>query len=167
MGYIGSLNERIDAALLENVARRRPGWTFVLLGPLQRSYTGQKQLANIHYLGLKPYRALPAYIAYFDICMMPYKLTEATKKISPVKLLEYFAAGKPVITTPIPDVLRFHEELVWVARNPDEFISQGEAILEARRRGRLNVQRLVEVARQRSWEEMSERMAAEILGIVG
>lgn len=166
LGYFGSLNERIDAELIESVARRRPGWTFVLLGPFQRSYSGRRDLRNVHYLGLKPYRSLPAYLAFFDICMMPYRVTEATKKISPVKLLEYFAAGKPVITTRIPDVLRFYESLVWVADDADEFITKVEAILRMRGSGQFNPQTYIDVARQRSWEQMSEQMLRGILKVL-
>jgi len=163
LGYFGSLNERIDSALIESVARRRPGWTFVLLGPFQRSYSGRRDFGNIHYLGLKAYRSLPAYLAFFDICMMPYKVTEATKKISPVKLLEYFAAGKPVITTRIPDVLRFYESLVWVADDADEFITKAEAILRMRGSGQFSAQTYIDVAKRRSWEQMSEQMLKGIL----
>ena len=162
-GYFGSLNERIDAELIEDVARRRPGWTFVLLGPWQRSYSGRRDLRNIHYLGLKAYRSLPAYLAHFDVCMMPYRVTEATKKINPVKLLEYFAAGKPVITARIPDVLRFYESLVWVADDANEFLTKAEAILRVRGSGQFSPTPYIDVARKRSWEEMAEQMITRIL----
>jgi len=162
-GYFGSLNERIDAELLEDVARRRPGWTFVMLGPFQRSYSGRRDLRNVHYLGLKPYRSLPAYLAYFDVCIMPYKITEATRKISPVKLLEYFAAGKPVITARIPDVLRFYESLVWVADDANEFITKAETVLRMKSGGQFNPEPYIEVARKRSWAEMAEQMIERVL----
>jgi len=162
-GYFGSLNERIDAELLEDVARRRPGWTFVLLGPFQRSYSGRRDLRNVHYLGLKPYRLLPAYLAYFDVCIMPYKITEATKKISPVKLLEYFAAGKPVITARIPDVLRFYESLVWVADDANDFITKAETVLRMKSSGQFNPEPYIDVARKRSWAQMAEQMIKRIV----
>lgn len=163
LGYFGSLNERIDAGLIEEVARRRPAWTIVMIGPVQRSYSGDRQLRNIHYLGLKGYRSLPAYLAHFDVCMMPYKVTEATSHISPVKLLEYFAAGKPVITTRIPDVLRFYESLVWVVDDANEFITSAESILRMKSGGQFSPQPYIEVVRKRSWEEMSQQMLNRIL----
>ncbi|MBN1591629.1 MAG: glycosyltransferase [Candidatus Coatesbacteria bacterium] len=162
-GYFGSLNERIDSGLIEDVARRRPAWTFILLGPWQRSYKGVRDLRNVHYLGLKQYRSLPAYLAHFDVCMMPYRVTEATKKINPVKLLEYFAAGKPVITARIPDVLRFYESLVWIAEDANEFIAQAETILRMKGSGQFNPEPYIDVARKRSWEEMAEQMINRIL----
>jgi len=165
-GYFGTLNERIDAELIEEVARRRPGWLFVLIGPIQRSYGGTRQLGNVYYLGLKPYKLLPTYLAHFDVCTMPYRITEATKSISPVKLLEYFAAGKPVITTRIPDVLRFYESLVWVVDGADDFITKGEALLRMIQSGHLSYDQYVEVARQRSWEQMAEQMVSGIMEVL-
>ncbi|MBN2208376.1 MAG: glycosyltransferase [Candidatus Coatesbacteria bacterium] len=165
-GYFGSLNERIDGKMIEDVARRRPSWTFVMIGPVHRSYSADRQLRNVHYLGLKGYRSLPAYLAYFDVCMMPYKITEATSHISPVKLLEYFASGKPVITTRIPDVLRFYESLVWVVDDANDFITKAEAILRTKSGGQFNPAPFIEVARRRSWAEMSEQMLEGILGVL-
>jgi len=165
-GYFGSLNERIDAGLIEDVAKRRPAWTFVMLGPIQRSYNGRRDLRNVHYLGLKPYRQLPAYLAHFDVCIMPYRLSEATSQINPVKLLEYFAAGKPVLTARIPDVLRFYESHVWVFDTSDSFISQAETVMRMRQSAQFSPAPLIEIAKKRSWEMMSEQMIERILKAV-
>lgn len=122
VGYFGVIDERIDLALLEDIAGRRPDVSFVMIGPLAK--IGEHELptaANIHYLGMKDYKELPAYIKAFDLAMMPFALNDATKYISPTKTLEYMAAHKPIVSTAITDVVRDYAHCVSIIHNTQDF----------------------------------------------
>jgi glycosyltransferase involved in cell wall biosynthesis len=132
IGYYGVLDERLDLEMLKELAALRPYWHFILVGPVVKiDLTDLPQNANIHYLGGKHYNELPYYLAGWDIAMMPFALNESTRFISPTKTPEYLAGGKPVISTPIKDVITPYEEkgLVHIAATPSIFIAAAEAIL--------------------------------------
>ncbi len=97
------------------------------------------QAPNLHYLGMKAYADLPSYSAHFDVAMIPFALTEATKFLSPTKTLEYLAAGKPVVSTPLPDVVDLYGEVVRVGATPAAFLQAVEAALAEGREARRNV----------------------------
>lgn len=124
MGFFGVLDERFDADLLGQLAQRRPDWQFVLLGPVVKiAPESLPQASNIHYLGLKSYDELPRYVAHWAVALLPFALNESTQFISPTKTPEYLAAGLPVVSTPIRDVVRPYgnEGLVFIAASTDEF----------------------------------------------
>jgi glycosyltransferase involved in cell wall biosynthesis len=123
-GFVGVVDERLDGPLLTEVARLLPDWEFRLVGPVadfKLDPTTLPQAANLHYLGQRPYEELPAVMAGFDVALMPFALNEATRSISPTKTLEYLAAGLPVVSTPIPDVVADFSGLVRVSATPEEF----------------------------------------------
>jgi len=132
LGFFGVIDERFDIQLLDEVATRRSDWNFVLLGPVVKidPETLPKH-DNIHYLGGKSYQDLPQYIAGWDVALLLFANNEATKFISPTKTPEYLAAGKPVVSTPITDVVRPYGEmkLVEIASGSDEFIAAVERAL--------------------------------------
>jgi glycosyltransferase involved in cell wall biosynthesis len=106
LGYFGVIDERLDLALIEHVARERPDWQLVLVGPVVKiDPASLPRLPNIHYLGQKSYDDLPHYLAGWQVAIMPFALNEATRFISPTKTLEYLAGGKPVVSTAIRDVV--------------------------------------------------------------
>ena len=106
IGFFGVVDERMDLALLAELAARRPDWQLVMLGPVVKIEPDSlPRAANLHWLGLKRYAALPAYLAHWDAGMMPFALNEATRFISPTKTPEFLAAGVPVVSTPIADVV--------------------------------------------------------------
>jgi len=132
LGFFGVIDERLDVQLLDDVAKRRPDWNFVLLGPVVKIDPDTlPKHDNIHYLGGKSYEDLPQYIAGWDVALLLFANNEATKFISPTKTPEYLAAGKPVVSTPITDVVRPYGEmkLVEIASGPDEFIAAIERAL--------------------------------------
>ena len=111
LGFFGVIDERMDRDLLAMLADARPEWHVVLLGPIVKIDPGSlPRRPNIHYLGPKRYDELPRYIAGWDVALMPFALNEATRFISPTKTLEYLAAGTPVVSTPIRDVVRPYGE---------------------------------------------------------
>ena len=129
LGYAGVIDERIDLALIDEAARRRPEWQFMMIGPTAK--IGEDILprrANIHWLGMKAYADLPKYFAGWDAGIMPFALNDSTRFISPTKTPEYLAAGLPVISTAIRDVVRPYGELglVHIVANPEEFIAVAE-----------------------------------------
>jgi len=124
-GFYGVIDERFDTELISQVAERKPDWHFVLIGPVVKiDPETLPRRANIHYLGSKKYNELPAYLSGWDISMISFALNESTQYISPTKTPEYLAGGKPVISTPIIDVVNSYGKhgLVHIVKNADEFI---------------------------------------------
>lgn len=132
-GFAGVIDERMDLQLLAEVAKRNLEWHFIILGPIAKiSRSALPSYENIHYLGQKNYDDLPHYMSGWDIAIIPFALNEHTQFISPTKTPEYLAAGKPVISTAIRDVVSPYEErgLVRIARSSDEFIDHANLILK-------------------------------------
>lgn len=132
LGFFGVIDERMDTKLLEAVARSRPEWQLILLGPVCKIDDADlPRLPNIHYLGSKSYAELPAYIAGWDVALLPFAKNEATRFISPTKTPEYLAAGKPVVSTSIRDVVRPYSVLglARIADTPTDFVAACEAAM--------------------------------------
>ena len=124
LGFYGVIDERFDTALISELARRRPEWQFVLLGPVVKIDPAElPQSENIHYLGQKTYAELPSYLAHWDVALLPFALNPSTEFISPTKTPEYLAGGAAVVSTGIRDVERPYGELglVRVADGADAF----------------------------------------------
>lgn len=131
VGYFGVIDERIDYDLIRETATLLPKVNFVMIGPFAKVETADIPRAeNIHYLGMKGYDQLPGYLRGFDIAMMPFALNDATKFISPTKTLEYMAAGKPIISTRITDVVSDYSNCVKLISNAGEFANEIKALLE-------------------------------------
>lgn len=128
-GFHGLIQSLIDFELIAEVARRRPDWSFVFVGPAPEGLGALPVASNIHYLGAYPYVTMPSFIRAFDVCLIPYKLEDRTRACNPIKLREYLAAGKPVISTMIPEVMPYGE-VVKFASTPEELIRQGEWLLQ-------------------------------------
>lgn len=132
LGFYGVLDERLDLALIEQIAILRPSWQFVFIGPVVKIDPATlPQRDNIHYLGGKQYNDLPSYLAGWDIAIMPFALNESTRFISPTKTPEYLCGGKAVISTSITDVVNDYGTcgFVFIADSAEDFIRAGEKIL--------------------------------------
>ena len=132
LGFFGVIDERFDVDLLDEVAAKRPDWNFVIIGPVVKIHPDTlPKHSNIHYLGGKKYNELPAYLAGWDVALLLFARNESTRFISPTKTPEYLAAGKPVISTSIRDVVRPYGEmhLVEITDTADEFIVAAEKLL--------------------------------------
>ena len=133
-GFFGVLDERFDYVLMDEVARLRPNIHFIFLGPIVKIDPATlPQAGNIHYLGGKSYAELPQYLAGWDIALIPFALNESTRYISPTKTPEYLAAGKPVVSTPIHDVISGYGNagLVAIAHDAQEFATALDQALQA------------------------------------
>ncbi len=133
LGFTGNVAAwKVDFDLLTEVARRRPSWTLVLVGPTRSDTLDDlsrlSSLPNVHYLGSKPYERVPEYVAGFDVGLCPYLWNAAMRSGFPLKLYEYLAAGKPVVASGNPDVAGMEPD-VRVVRGADEFVSAVEDVL--------------------------------------
>ena len=162
LGYWGAIDDRIDHELLQKIAVKCPEWSIVLLGPLvdhrgeKASYLKQKEFKNIFWLGAKDYSLLPNYAKAFDVCLNPFVLTREGVHLSPTKTLEYLATGKPVVSTPITDVVRFYDGIVKIAAGADEFIMTIKKTLEED--NELMMQKRIEYTTGRTWDNTAEKM---------
>ncbi|MBN1899953.1 hypothetical protein JW926_01350 [Candidatus Sumerlaeota bacterium] len=129
LGYFGAVDERIDYDLIDYLCRERPSWSVVFLGPLVMMDKIPIDQPNFHYLGKKEYAQLPNYLKAFDVCLMPFVISELTLHISPTKTPEYLSGGKPVVSTSIPDVISDYSDVVKIAGNPREFVFKVEQAL--------------------------------------
>lgn len=132
LGFFGVIDERMDVELVGRAADLRPDWHFVMIGPVVKIDPATlPQRLNIHWLGGKSYNELPQYLSGWNIGFMPFALNEATKFISPTKTPEFLAAGVPVISTAITDVVRPYGEkgLVEIARSAEEVVAKAELVL--------------------------------------
>lgn len=131
-GFYGVIDERFDIDMIAGAATARPDWQFVLIGPVVKIDPATlPKNENIHYLGGKSYEELPKYLSGWDVAVIPFAMNESTRYISPTKTPEYLAAGKPVISTPIRDVVSPYAEnkLVNIASNAAEFVIHGDRII--------------------------------------
>ena len=171
LGFYGVIDERFDTALLDEAARMRPNWTFVMVGPVVKiSEDELPKRPNICYLGSKTYDQLPAYLSGWDVALMPFAMNESTQFISPTKTPEYLAGGKPVVSTPIKDVVRHYGQLegVKIASTAEEFVAACEAALELSRHpegGWLAEADLMLSATR--WDTTQARMAGLIHALLG
>ena len=171
LGFYGVIDERFDIDLIAAVAQMRPDWSFVMVGPVVKiSEDELPRRPNIHYLGGKTYDQLPAYLSGWDVALMPFAMNESTQFISPTKTPEYLAGGKPVVSTPVRDVVRHYGQLegVKIAATPQEFVAACEKALELSRNpesGWLAEADLMLSAT--SWDTTQARMAGLIADILG
>ncbi len=167
-GFFGVIDERFDIELIDAVAKAKPEWQFVLLGPVVKIDPATlPKYANVHYLGGKSYDQLPSYIAGWDIAMIPFAINESTRFISPTKTPEYLAAGKPVISTAIRDVVAPYGNngLVHIVSNAEEFIAVAESELKRKRRTAWQ-KKVDEFLQGNSWDRTWSQMVRHIEDVV-
>ena len=163
-GFFGVVDERFDIEMIAQVAEQRPDWHFVILGPVVKVDPALLPHGdNVHYLGGKKYEELPAYISGWDIATIPFAMNESTRFISPTKTPEYLAAGKPVISTPIRDVVAPYGNngLVHIVNNAEEFIAAAEKEL-AKKRKSAWLQKVDDFLLYNSWDRTWGQMVRNI-----
>lgn len=161
LGYCGVIDERINLPLIDAIAKARPEWQIVMVGPTARIDPSElPRRANIHWLGQQSYDDLPAFISGWDVCLLPFSLSEATRYISPAKTLEYMASGRPSISTSIRDVAESYGQVVNIADTPEGFVIDCEAILgRTRAEQAAHAQALAEIVARTSWDSTAQAMA--------
>ena len=158
IGFFGAVSPWLDFKLIKEVAANRPEWSFVFIGPVDADITSLQELTNIHFPGKVAYSDLPKYATQFDVGIIPFVVNELTVSVNPLKLLEYFACGLPVVSTALPEVCKYAEHL-HIANNTKEFIAGLERTLVADEEGKIVRQ---QIARENSWVSVAERFSAVI-----
>ena len=160
IGFYGVIDERFNIELLRSVAGQRPDWHFVVIGPTAKIDPASLPTnKNIHFIGMRDYKELPGYLAGWDVAMMPFELNEATKYISPTKTPEFLAAGKPVVSTSIHDVVHPYadKKVVSIADTPDEFVAAIEQYLSTER-SKHWIKEVDALLETMSWDDIWKRM---------
>jgi UDP-galactopyranose mutase len=168
LGFYGVIDERLDIELLDFIAERRPEWHLVLVGPVVKIDPATlPRRSNIHYFGQRSYDELPRYLVGWDVCLLPFALNEATRFISPTKTLEYMAAERPIVSTPITDVAEPYGGIVYLGGTPEEFLAACDAALGASTDERARrTSRMREVLAGTSWDvtvSAMEKLIAEAM----
>jgi UDP-galactopyranose mutase len=165
IGFAGVIDERMNVELLGQMAELRPDWHFVMIGPVVKiDPVALPKNPNIHWLGGKAYKELPAYLAGWSVAMLPFAHNDSTKFISPTKTPEYLAAGKPVVSTSITDVVRPYatEKVVRIADTPEEFVHAIAACMEVDAHSHQWRERVDRMLAQNSWDLTWQRMRGAI-----
>jgi UDP-galactopyranose mutase len=159
LGYYGVIDERMDYDAVRALSAAFPQGKVLLIGPVAKVDPAElPQAGNIVYLGQRTYGELPGYLKAFDVALVPFADNEATRYLSPTKTLEYFAGLKPVVSSPVKDVVENYAEIVRLARSPEEYVSAVRAALsedntERARRG-------LDRAREKTWDAIVAEMEA-------
>jgi UDP-galactopyranose mutase len=164
LGYFGVIDERFDPVSVSLLADAHPTWQVVLVGPVAKIDPAMlPRRPNIHYMGQRAYEELPAFLAGWDVCLMPFAINEATRYISPTKVLEYMAAGKPIVSSPVVDVVEPYGHIVHIGRHSQAFVMACERAMEER--GSARAKRLAmmqKVVESTSWDTTVRKMSALI-----
>ena len=164
-GYFGVIDERLDYDLIHSLAVRHPEIAVVMVGPTAKVNPAElPDVPNIHWLGQRSYDELPRYVKGFDVCLMPFAINDATEFINPTKTLEYMAAGKPIVSTPVADVVRNFTPIVTVAGNHDDFIHA--VMTNAAKPDETSIADGIEMASNSSWESIVAKMRSIITDAV-
>jgi glycosyltransferase involved in cell wall biosynthesis len=158
VGYYGVIDERIDLPLLHEVALNNPHVSFVMIGPLAKiSDNDLPRANNIYYPGMKSYKELPGYLKAFRVAMMPFAMNDSTRYISPTKTLEYMAGNKPIISTPVHDVVRDYSHCVSIVENANSFTKALQEIIKTETTPQLD-KHFDEVLKATSWDATAKKM---------
>lgn len=157
VGYFGEVDyKKVDQALIRHASLARPSWSFVFIGNVSTDISSLAGLPNVHFLGARPYQALPAYAKAFAVCTVPWdSKDEMVRHASPIKIREYLATGRPVVSTDFPEAHRF-APVIAIARDRDEFVVLIEAALGEQEGLR---QQRMDGVKGESWESRVEELS--------
>jgi UDP-galactopyranose mutase len=160
LGFFGVIDERIDLGLIAALADAHPEWKIVMVGPVVKiPQESLPRRANVEYLGQRSYQELPGLVAQWDVCLLPFALNESTRFISPTKTLEYMAAGKPGVSTPINDVVECFGDVVRIAASHESFIAACESSLADTSEEAAERRRRADAALEKtSWDRTAQAM---------
>lgn len=159
VGFFGLISAWIDVDLIFRAAEKLTSANFVVIGKIDNLEMKIPELSNLHFIGAVPFNELPCYSKNFDVGLIPFKINELTMAVNPLKLLEYFATGIPVVSTAMPEVAKFGE-LVYISDNEEEFVQCIEKAINEKNEVLRN--KRIETAKKISWEFVSENISQEI-----
>ena len=169
LGFYGVIDERLDLDIVAALADAHPEWQIVLVGPVIKIDPAVlPRRPNVHYFGQRTYGELPAYLGGWNVCLLPFALNEATRFISPTKTLEYMAAERSIVSTPITDVAEPYGDIVRLGDTPAAFIAACEAALAEPEEERTHrVARMREVLARTSWDSTAKAMERLLTAAMG
>jgi beta-glucosidase/6-phospho-beta-glucosidase/beta-galactosidase/glycosyltransferase involved in cell wall biosynthesis len=163
IGWMGVVDERVDYTMVGELARARPDWSFAMVGPVVKVDPNLlPHFPNLHWLGGRDYQVLPNYVRAFDVNMMCFALNAATEFINPTKGLEYMATGKPVVSTPVKDVVNQWSDICLIAKGAEAYLEALHKALEMKDDVQQRVARGLALSKQCSWESTVAKMQALI-----
>jgi len=161
LGYFGVVDERLDYGLIAKLAAANPAWHVAMIGPTCKVDPAElPQHPNLHWLGRREYAQLPAYTKGFDVCLMPFAMNEATEYINPTKALEYMATGRPIVSTPVPDVVSNFGSVVKIATTHEQFIEFCRNETLSPDEGA--IARGIQMADENQWETIVQKLEGHI-----
>ncbi|MCW4000970.1 MAG: glycosyltransferase [Candidatus Bathyarchaeota archaeon] len=168
IGYIGAFNDWVDADLVCKLAQIHPEYSLLIVGPINFGGEEMSKHQNILMVGTKPYQELPAYLSNIDVCIIPFKLNRITLASNPIKMYEYLASGKPVVSTALPEVTQNASEVVYIGMDEADFIAKVEAAVNERsnRDFDVAVQKRMSFAKANSWESRVDVIEAELMRLL-
>lgn len=166
IGYFGAISEWFDLESIKLSAKKHPEWSHVLIGHYEPQTKEQlDEFSNVTLLGEKEYKTLPEYLYSFDVCTIPFKRIPLTEATNPVKIYEYFASGKPVVSRDLPEVQVF-SDITYLYDTPESFVSQVEkALLEGTNQEKINKRK--EVSANNTWEIRGEALQTAVNRLQG
>jgi Glycosyl transferases group 1 len=158
VGFFGLIERRIDVELLDYLARERPDWTFLLIGRVALPEHQIRKRPNIQFIGKRPYESLPAYGKQFDAAIIPYRQTKFNYHANPLKLREYLAMGKAIVTVSTPEIDKY-ADVVEIAHSHEEFLAKLDQVL-SRPPTAAEIRRRIDSVARESWD-------ARLNGVLG
>lgn len=168
IGYHGAVSDWFDVELVCRLAELHPEYSVLIVGPVNVGLEKFRQHPNITLVGAKKYEILPKYLAYMDVCLIPFKINKLTLAVNPIKLYEYLAAGKPVVSTPLPEVSNNASEFVYVGKDAEDFIRKVEEAVKERDKPDCEdlVAKRISFAEVSSWDKRVEAFETSIKQVV-
>ena len=163
-GYFGTMTAHNDIELLLWCARKLPNVSFVLAGQITGGdYSQLKQMNNVYFLGRLPYEKIPQLCAYFDVCMLQWKMSEWIECCNPLKMFEYMASGKPIVSVPIKEAMQY-SDIISIAHSKEQFTDaiRWELLNDTPERA----ERRIEIAREHSWDKHVEKISELIVNTI-
>ena len=167
IGFVGALAYWIDLDLIAFLAERRPNYQFVFIGPVSVSIGSLKQFKNIHWLDRRPYDELPALVAGLDVCLNPYRVVGVAEACSPLKLYEYLASGKPIVSTRMPEAEKF-ADIVMIADSYEEALAHVDSVLSSPLDNLAEIRkRSCDLSQSHSWDARFQATRVALKDILG
>ena len=165
IGFIGAVYDWVDIDLICKLAEVHPDYSILLVGPIIFGQNKLKRYSNIMMVGTKKYELLPQYLSFMDVCLIPFKINKLTLASNPIKLYEYLAAGKPVVSTALPEVCDNASQVVMISKDDDFIKKVEEAVNETKSENKATILRRINFARNNSWDKRIDTIEKLLMNI--
>jgi glycosyltransferase involved in cell wall biosynthesis len=167
LGFVGHVHYWLDLKLIRFLALKRPAWSFVFVGPVAplADMAAVKGIPNVHFLGRQPRERVPAFVKAMDCCLNPYVTGTLAEHCSPLKLYEYIAAGKPIVSTDMPEARKF-PDCVRVAGSYEEFLEQCDSAIQSLPESSQTIEHRMNIASEHSWDKRFAKVNEVVDGVL-